>query len=112
MTRHIACALLCIASGLQAGTALAADPTSPGDWIVYNGDLSGDRYSPLRQIDTSNVARLRKACEFDTPDTVSFQSGIVAVDGTLYFRAFGNTYAIDGVPLPPALLQQKCYRIG
>jgi alcohol dehydrogenase (cytochrome c) len=27
---------------------------------------------------------------------VSFQSGLVAVGGTVYFTAFGNTYAIDG----------------
>jgi alcohol dehydrogenase (cytochrome c) len=30
------------------------------------------------------------------PDTVSFQSGIVAVGGTLYVTAFNNTYAFDG----------------
>jgi alcohol dehydrogenase (cytochrome c) len=64
--------------------------------VTYNGPLAGDRFSPLEQINISNVAQLRQACVYDTPDTVSFQSGIVAVGGTLYFTTFDKTYAIDG----------------
>ncbi len=67
----------------------------PGDWLTYNGSLAGDRFSPLKQINASNVSGLRQTCAFDTPDTVSFQSGIVAVGGVLYFTAYNNTYAID-----------------
>ncbi|HTI06505.1 MAG TPA: PQQ-binding-like beta-propeller repeat protein [Gemmatimonadales bacterium] len=67
-----------------------------GDWLAYNGSLSGERYSPLKQINTTNVARLEQRCAFETQDTVSFQSGIVAVGGILYFTAFNTTYAIDG----------------
>jgi alcohol dehydrogenase (cytochrome c) len=78
----------------------AAAPTQSGaangDWITYNGPLGGDRFSPLDEITPANVARLRQVCAFDTPDTVSLQSGIVAVGGTLYFTAFDNTYAVDG----------------
>ena len=90
----------------QAGTRNAAAARfrspSPGDWIAYNGALSGERYSPLAQVDTSNVKQLTQRCAFDAPDTVSFQSGIVAVGGVLYFTAFDKTYAIDG-----ATCQQK-----
>lgn len=82
-----------------AGTASAAPR---GDWPMYNGTLGGDRYSPLTQITPANVAQLRQVCAFDAPDTVSLETGIVAVDGTLYFTAYGNTYAIDG-----ATCQQK-----
>src|SRR4026209_1192637 len=67
-----------------------------GDWSFYNGSLSGERYSTLNQITAGNVARLEQTCAFETQDTVSFQSGIVAVGGTLYFTAFNTTYAIDG----------------
>ena len=90
---------------LVAGAACASHPqpdTAPapgaaaGDWIAYNGSLSGERYSPLKEITTSNVSELRQACTFDTQDTVSFQSGIVAVGGILYVTAFNTTYAIDG----------------
>lgn len=88
--------------------------TGAGDWMFYNGSLSGERYSPLNQITTSNVSRLQQVCAFETTDTVSFQSGIVAVGGTLYVTAFNTTYAIDGTtcqqkwkltrPEPPTLL--------
>ena len=90
------------ATAASPATQAATAASRRGDWITYNGPLSGDRFSPLEQITTSNVGQLRQACAFDTPDTVSFQTGIVAVGGTLYFTAFGNTYAIDG-----ATCQQK-----
>src|SRR6185436_2782347 len=67
-----------------------------GDWLTYNGPLTGDRYSPLSQITTANVGRLRQVCAFDAPEAVNFQSGIVAVNGVLYFTLFNHTYAIDG----------------
>jgi len=74
----------------------AVTPTGSVDWTAYNGSLSGERYSPLKEINTSNVGRLQQLCAFETHDTVSFQSGIVAVGGTLYVTAFNTTYAIDG----------------
>ena len=80
----------------------AAAPVGPGDWITYDGPLSGDRYSPLAQITPANVGQLRQVCAFDAPEAVNFQSGIVAVDGMLYFTLFNNTYAVDG-----ATCQQK-----
>jgi alcohol dehydrogenase (cytochrome c) len=77
--------------------------------------LSGERYSPLKQLTVQNVSRLKQVCAFDTSDTVSFQSGLVAVDGTLYATAFENTYAIDAAtcglkwrhsrPEPPTYLK-------
>jgi hypothetical protein len=30
----------------------------PGDWLTYNGKLSANRYSELKQINTATVARL------------------------------------------------------
>lgn len=70
-------------------------PAQENEWHFYNGSLSGDRYSPLRQITTENVSDLKQVCTFDTGDTVSFQSGLVMANGTLYATAFQNTYAID-----------------
>ena len=49
-----------------------------------------------------NVGQLRQACTFDAPEAVNFQSGIVAVNGVLYFTLFNHTYAVDG-----ATCQQK-----
>ncbi|HXO85406.1 MAG TPA: PQQ-binding-like beta-propeller repeat protein [Gemmatimonadales bacterium] len=104
MYRHLALILLLAAcSSRQHETTSAVQPlTGTGDWTMYNGSLSGERYSTLNQITPSNVSRLQQACVFETRDTVSFQSGLVAVAGTLYFTAFNTTYAVDG-----ATCQQK-----
>ena len=77
-------------------TPLPSAPTPSGDWATYNGSLSGERFSPLNEIKPANVTRLQHACTFETQDTVSFQTGIVAVGGILYFSAYNTTYAIDG----------------
>lgn len=86
----------------QPATEAAPRTSSDGDWVAYNGPLAGDRYSPLTDITAANVAGLRRVCAFDAPEAVSFQSGIVAVGGVLYFTAFKSTYAVDG-----ATCQQK-----
>ncbi len=82
------------ATNTQAIAASAAAPS--GDWPTYGGPLTGDRYSPLAQITAANVGQLRQVCAFDAPEAVNFQSGIVAVNGVLYFTLFNNTYAVDG----------------
>jgi len=91
-------ALAIILSGCSSHQPSPAVTPNTGsvDWTAYNGSLNGERYAPINQINTSNVTRLQQLCAFETQDTVSFQSGIVAVGGTLYFTAFNTTYAIDG----------------
>src|SRR4051812_39315677 len=92
----VAALILIVLAGTSGreGTMVAAAPV--GDWPTYGGPLAGDRYSPLAQITTANVSRLRQVCAFDAPEAVNFQSGLVAVDGVLYFTLFNNTYAVDG----------------
>lgn len=41
------------------------------DWPVYGGNTSGQRYSPLTQINRSNVTRLRVAWTFDTGEAAA-----------------------------------------
>jgi len=84
------------ATPVASTAAATAAPAASGNWPTYNGPLAGDRYSPLTQITPTNVAQLRQVCAFDAPEAVNFQSGIVAVDGVLYFTLFNHTYAIDG----------------
>jgi quinoprotein glucose dehydrogenase len=38
------------------------------EWTAYGGDAGGTRYSPLKQIDASNVKDLKVAWEFHTGD--------------------------------------------
>ncbi|HEY0866314.1 MAG TPA: PQQ-binding-like beta-propeller repeat protein, partial [Fimbriimonas sp.] len=65
------------------------------DWPTFNGSLKGDRYSPLSQITTKNVAQLRPIARFKTGVETSFQTGPVVVDGTLYCTTYKHTYAVD-----------------
>ena len=49
---------------LAAASILSAQtkPTAnPGDWPMYTRDLAGTRFSPLKQIDATNVAKLNQA---------------------------------------------------
>jgi alcohol dehydrogenase (cytochrome c) len=82
-----------------APTPLLAQPPAaappPADWLTYNRTYQGERYSPLDQINTTNVAGLRPVCTFDVRDTLSFQTGPVVVGGVMYFTTDTATYAMD-----------------
>ena len=65
------------------------------DWPSYNRTLAGDRFSPLDEIDQSNVAQLRVACTYTLPEVVAMQAGPIVVDGTMYFTTERGSYAID-----------------
>lgn len=76
--------------------AQAPEPADRGaDWMTYNRTLQGDRYSPLKEITAANVRKLRPVATFDTGETVSFQTGPIVIDGTMYFTTYQTTYAID-----------------
>ncbi len=58
-----------------------------GDWKVYGGGKENIRYSGLTEIDTNNVAQLRKAWEFHTGDTGQYtqmQFNSIVVDSLVY----------------------------
>jgi hypothetical protein len=44
--------------GLFCQPVLAQDATPGSQWLTYNNRLDGQRYSPLKQINTTNVAQL------------------------------------------------------
>jgi alcohol dehydrogenase (cytochrome c) len=74
--------------GAQSGAAGA-------DWIGYNGDYRGDRYSTLAQITPANAPALRVVCTFDTGEHLSFQSAPTVVNGVMYVTTDTATYALD-----------------
>ncbi len=70
---------------LTALTAMSAVAFAQQDWPAYGGGPAGTRYSPLRQIDRSNVAKLQVAWTFDTADGAGDpQTQPIVVNGTLY----------------------------
>ena len=65
------------------------------DWLTYNRTLAGDRFSPLKEINRSNVAQLKAICTYTLPEVSSLQTGPLVVDGTMYFTTDEGSYAID-----------------
>ena len=61
VTCAAALAGICAVAGVRAQSERTA---RPDDWPMYNRDLAGTRYSPLKQITTSNVARLGRAWSY------------------------------------------------
>ena len=55
------------------------------DWLTYNRNLAGDRFSPLKEINRSNVAQLKAICTYKLPEVSSLQTGPLVVEGTMYF---------------------------
>ena len=65
------------------------------EWGGYNGDLAATRFSSLTEITAGNVKDLQPVCTYDTGETTAFQSGLLMVQGSLYFTTYNNTYAVD-----------------
>lgn len=85
---------LVISSALVAGMVMSDGPITTGkDWPNYGGNKAGNRYSPLTQINTQNVASLAVAWMYDAsekPDANgrrperAIQCQPIVVDGVLY----------------------------
>jgi alcohol dehydrogenase (cytochrome c) len=65
------------------------------DWPSYNNTLTSERYSSLDTIDSKNVTGLKVRCTFDTGEQMSFQTGLVEVDGALFATTEHDTFSID-----------------
>src|SRR5262249_50307437 len=55
----------------------------PGDWPTYNGDLRGNRYSALDQINVKNASRLQLQWSYSIPYSPLEMTPLV-VDGVMY----------------------------
>ena len=62
---------------------------------MYNGDYSGRRYSPLTQVNQSNVKSLTLAWAFQTHAQNAVYSTPLEVNGILYFTLPNDLFAID-----------------
>jgi quinoprotein glucose dehydrogenase len=74
----VSAAALIAAVAAAAGYGRRAGATSPVpmvEWPVYGGDQSGSKYSPLADIDKTNVARLKVAWSWKTGEDQLQQFG-------------------------------------
>lgn len=62
----------------------------PENWLHYRRTYDGWGYSPLRQIDTTNVSKLTPVWTFSTGVDEGHQSPPIVNDGVLYVTTPGN----------------------
>ena len=94
-------------------------PPLPGDWLTYNGNDSGNRFSPLEQINTVNVSKLKLKWIFPM-QAFGMETTPLAADGVLYVTGPNQVYALDaltGAPLwhysrPPSYGMQGDAKLG
>src|SRR5258708_20388629 len=65
-------------------TSAALGAQQDGQWLMYSGSYSSHRFSPLKQITTDNVAKLRPAWVYQPPGTGSVESTPVVANGVMY----------------------------
>jgi quinoprotein glucose dehydrogenase len=67
------------------------------DWPVYGGDLQQDRYSPLTEINRSNVKQLKVAWRFKAGDSGGLQTNPLVIGRRMFvYTATQQVVALDG----------------
>ena len=66
-----------------------------GDWPSYNRTLTSERYSPLSQINTKNVGKLKVLCTYDVGQFAAFESGLIMVDNALIGTTEFDIFSLD-----------------
>jgi len=75
---------------------LANAAREPQQWLTYSGQYNGSRYSPLDQINKTNVARLNLQWVFQTGVSGWHETTPLVVDGMMYITAPQNhAFAVD-----------------
>src|SRR5207237_6199771 len=69
--------------------------TSEKDWPTYHGDVSGNRYTTLTQIDKSNVSRLAPKWVFPMPGVTQVENTPLVVGGVMYVSSANEVWALD-----------------
>src|SRR6185437_12509451 len=102
MKRYVAAASALALLALLANQVIAQQPgrnlvpltednlksPSPNDWLMYNRTYHAQRFSPLQQINQSNVGQLKLA--WSVTQGAGSQEGIPLVhDGVMYLQAPG-----------------------
>src|SRR5208337_3369244 len=70
--------------------------SQPGNWLTYGRTYSEQRFSPLKQINDHNAARLGLAWYFDLDTHRGQQATPIVVDGVMYFStAWSKVFALN-----------------
>jgi alcohol dehydrogenase (cytochrome c) len=65
------------------------------DWASYDGNVSGNRYSKLEQVNVENAARMSLSWLFAIPDASRLEVTPVVVDGVMYVTTANEVWALN-----------------
>jgi alcohol dehydrogenase (cytochrome c) len=93
------------AAGQQGQSPVVADANVSADdllaqpaganWVSYNGDYTGRRYSALHEITAANVTHLRAAWIFHPSNSEKLEVTPVVVNGVMYVTSANDAFALD-----------------
>ncbi len=71
-------------------------PSEPQNWLMYSGNYSSTRYSPLTQITPANVKNLKLQWVYQSPVAGNWQTTPIVVDGMMYItQRLNDVVALD-----------------
>jgi alcohol dehydrogenase (cytochrome c) len=73
---------------------LASSPVA-ANWLSYNGDYTGRRYSGLSQITPQNVHQLQAQWVFHSTNSNSLQGTPLVANGLLFMTSANDAFALD-----------------
>src|ERR1044071_9699623 len=100
LCNHLSAALLALAAchaQAQSDDALRNDAKTTGDVLTYGMGYNNQRYSPLKQINTGNVAKLVPVWAYSLNNTQSHESQPIVHDGVMYVTTHNATMAINAM---------------
>jgi len=80
---------------MNAPAAATLPAVLADDWPGYNKTLTSERYSPLSQVNTTNVSRLKVLCTYDTRQYTAFEPGLIVVDGAMIGTTEHDIFSLD-----------------
>jgi len=84
------------ASGSVSDAHIVKAGSQPGNWLTYGRTYSEQRFSPLKQINGHNAARLGLAWYFDLDTHRGQEATPIVVDGVMYFStAWSKVFALN-----------------
>lgn len=73
-----------------------AAESEPGNWLAYGRTTDEQRFSPLDQINKTNVGQLGVAWEYETNTVRGLEASPIVIDGVMFFTGnWGVVHAVD-----------------
>src|SRR5215470_6886948 len=72
-----------------------AAPRKSGEWLSYDGELTGNRHSTLAQITTANVGTLISAWNYPITNPADLEVTPTVMNGVMYATGVNTVYALN-----------------